>query len=90
MNKVELVAAVAAAANITKKQAADAVDAVTGSITNAMKSGNSVTLVGFGTFEVKERAARTGRNPLTGAAVEIPARKVPGFKPGKGLKEALS
>ena len=89
MNKVELVNAVAAKAELTKKDAEKAVSAVISSIEDALKAGEKVQLIGFGTFEVKERAARTGRNPQTGAAVEIAASKVPAFKAGAALKNAL-
>ena len=89
MNKVELINAVAAKTGFSKKDADKAVNAVIGSIEDALKAGEKVQLIGFGTFEVKERAARTGRNPQTGAAVEIAASKVPGFKAGAALKKAL-
>ena len=87
MTKVELIAAVANEANLTKKDAEAAVNSALNAITNALKEGDKVTLVGFGTFEVKERAARTGRNPSTGEAIEIPASKTPTFKAGKGLRD---
>ncbi len=74
----------------TKTDAGKALDATIASITEALKSGDTVTLVGFGTFNVKERAARTGRNPQTGAALEIKASKVPSFKAGKGLKDSVA
>lgn len=90
MNKSELIEAVAASADIPKAAAGRAVDAVVESITNALKSGDQVVLVGFGTFAVKERAARTGRNPQTGAPIEIAAAKIPGFKAGKALKDAVN
>lgn len=90
MNKSELVNAVAASTGLTKTESANAVDAVVDAITEAIKRGESVTLVGFGTFEVKDRAPRIARNPKTNEKMEIPARKVPGFKPGKGLKDALA
>ena len=80
MNKAELIAAVAAAAEISKKD----------TITAALKEGDKVQLVGFGSFEVKSRAARTGRNPRTKEVVEIPASKVPVFKAGKALKDAVA
>ncbi len=89
MNKSELVKMVAAKAGLTQVQAANAVDAVTQSITEVLVAGDDVALVGFGTFSVKARAARTGRNPKTGAAIEIEACKVPEFKAGKGLKDAV-
>ena len=82
MTKVELISAVAADANLTKKDAEAAV-------TNALKSGDKVTLVGFGTFEVRERPARNGRNPQTGAEITIPASKLPAFKAGKALKDSV-
>ena len=90
MNKQELIAAVAAEANITKAEAGKALDAMTASITKALKKGDSVTLIGFGTFKVTARAARTGRNPQTGKELKIAARKAPGFSAGKTLKDALN
>ncbi|MDD4665751.1 MAG: HU family DNA-binding protein [Clostridia bacterium] len=90
MNKTELVSAVAEKAGITKKDAEKALSAVLGSIEEALASGDRVQLVGFGTFEVRPRAARTGRNPLSGAVIQIPATKVPAFKAGKALKEAVA
>lgn len=75
---------------MSKTDAGKALDATITSITEALKSGDTVTLVGFGTFNVKERAARTGRNPQTGAALEIKASKVPSFKAGKGLKDSVA
>lgn len=90
MNKQELIAAVAAEANISKADAGKAVDALTASVTKALKKGDSVTLVGFGTFKVSQRAARTGRNPQTGKEIKIAARKAPGFTPGKALKDAVN
>ncbi|MBQ7203013.1 MAG: HU family DNA-binding protein [Eubacterium sp.] len=89
MNKTELVAAVAAKAEISKKDAEAAVTAVFGAITDALADGDKVSLVGFGTFEVKERAARTGLNPRTKEKIEIPASKAPAFKAGKALKDAV-
>ncbi len=88
MTKADLVAAVAET-GITKKQAAAAVDAVISSIKGALKKGDKVSLVGFGTFSVKRRKARTGRNPQTGKPMKIKAKKVPAFSAGKGLKEAV-
>ena len=85
MNKADLVAAIAAEAGLTKVQAQGALEATVNAIAGALKKGESVQLVGFGTFNVKERAARTGRNPQTGATLEIKASKVPSFKAGKGL-----
>ena len=90
MNKSELIDAIAESADISKAKAGAALDAVTAGITGALKSGDSVSLVGFGTFSVKERAARTGRNPQTGATIQIKASKVPGFKAGKALKDAVN
>ena len=87
MNKAELIAAVAAAAEISKKDAEIAVSATLDTITNALKEGDKVQLMGFGTFEVKDRAARIGRKPSTGESIEIPAKKIPSFKPGKGFKD---
>ena len=89
MNKTDLVAAVAAKAEISKKDAEAAVSAVIASITDALADGDKVALVGFGTFEVKERAARTGLNPRTGEKLSIPASKAPAFKAGKALKDAV-
>ena len=89
MNKTELINAVAAKAEISKKDAEKALAAVLGSIEDALKAGDKVQLIGFGTFEVKERAARTGHNPKTGAAIEIAAAKVPSFKAGAALKNAV-
>ena len=90
MNKAELVDAVAEAADLSKASAARAVDAVTDTITRSLQSGDQVTLVGFGTFTVRQRAARSGRNPRTGETISIKASKVPGFKAGKALKDALN
>ena len=90
MTKVELISAVAADANLTKKDAEAAVNSALNAITNALKEGDKVQLVGFGSFEVKNRAARTGRNPRTKEVVEIPASKVPVFKAGKALKDAVA
>ena len=89
MNKTELVASVATKAELSKKDADAAVTAVIDSITEALKDGEKVALVGFGTFDVKERAARTGLNPRTKEKIEIAAAKVPGFKAGKALKDAV-
>ncbi len=88
MTKADLVAAVAGT-GITKKQAAAAVDAMISSIKGALKKGDKVSLVGFGNFSVKERKARTGRNPRTGKPLKIKAKKVPAFSAGKALKEAV-
>jgi len=89
MNKEELVSAIAAASKMTKKDVGVVLDATLKSISDALKAHEKVTLVGFGTFQVKERAAREGRNPKTGAVLNIPEKKVPVFTPGKGLKEAV-
>lgn len=90
MNKSELIDAIAATADISKADAGRALDATVSAITEALKGGDQVTLVGFGSFLVKERAARTGRNPQTGKEIKIEASKVPSFKPGKALKDALN
>jgi DNA-binding protein HU-beta len=90
MNKNELVSAVAEEAGIEKGQAQAAVDAVFSVITGELKNGGDVRLVGFGNFSVSQRAASTGRNPQTGEAVNIPARTVPKFTAGKGLKDAVN
>ncbi len=89
MNKTELVAAVATKAELSKKDAEAAVKAVVDSITEALVEGDKVALVGFGTFDVKTRAARTGKNPRTGEVIEIPEAKVPSFKAGSALKDAV-
>jgi DNA-binding protein HU-beta len=90
VNKSELIDKVAASADIPKAVAGRALDAVIESITGALQEGESVVLVGFGTFSVKDRAARTGRNPQTGNPIEIAAAKIPGFKAGKALKDAVN
>jgi len=90
VNKSELIDAVAAAADLPKASAGRAIDAMVDAITAALKSGEQVVLVGFGTFAVKERAARTGRNPQTNKPIEIPAAKIPAFKAGKGLKDSVN
>ncbi len=90
MNKTELVAAVAEKAALSKKDAEKAIGAVIDAITGALTDGDKVQLVGFGTFEVRERGARTGKNPRTGAAIEIAASKVPAFKAGKALKDIVN
>ena len=90
MNKTELVASVAEKAELSKKDAEKAVAAMLENVEEALKAGDKVALVGFGTFEVKERAARTGKNPRTGEAVKIPAARVPVFKAGKGLKDVVA
>ena len=89
MNKVELIAAVAEKANLSKKDAEKAVAAVVGSIEAALAAGEKVQLIGFGTFEVRERAARVGRNPQTKEAIKIAASKQPVFKAGAALKNAV-
>ena len=88
-NKAQLVNDVASATGLTKKDATAAVDAVFGSVQATLAKGEKVQLIGFGTFEVRERAARKGRNPQTGAEIKIPASKVPAFKPGKALKDSV-
>jgi DNA-binding protein HU-beta len=90
MNKAELISAVADTAEISKTDAAAAVDAFVSVVTKALKKGDTVTLVGFGTFQVRKRAARTGRNPKTGATIKIKASKNPTFKAGKALKDAVN
>ena len=90
MNKTELIAAVAEKSGLSKKDAAAAVESVIATVSDSLVKGEKVQLVGFGTFEVKERAARTGKNPQTGAVVEIPASKTPAFKAGKALKDAVN
>ncbi|HAV3836697.1 MULTISPECIES: HU family DNA-binding protein [Acinetobacter calcoaceticus/baumannii complex] len=89
MNKSDLIANIAMDANLTKSQAAAALQAVEDAIGAALAEGGSVSWIGFGTFSVKERAARTGRNPKTGEELQIAAAKVPSFKAGKALKEAV-
>ena len=90
MNKGELIDSVANSAGLSRADATKAVDAVLDTITSTLASGGSVGLVGFGTFSVKARAARMGRNPRTGEAIHIAASNVPGFKAGKGLKDAVN
>jgi len=90
LNKAGLVSKVAEKSGFTKKDAEKAVAAVFGSIQEALKAGDKVQLVGFGTFETRKRGARTGRNPRSGDAIKIPASKVPAFKAGKALKDAVS
>lgn len=90
MNKNEFIEAVANASDMSKADASKAVDAVISTITDTLKSGDSVTLVGFGTFLVRDREARAGRNPQTGETIQIAAAKVPAFKAGKALKDALN
>ncbi len=90
MNKGELIDAVAGRAGMSRADATKAVDAVIESVTATLANGGSVSLVGFGTFSVKARAARAGRNPRTGETIQIKASNVPGFKAGKGLKDAVN
>ena len=90
MNKTELVASVAEKAGLTKKDAEKAVNALFESVQQALVEGDKVQMIGFGTFEVKERAARTGRNPRTSETIQIPASKNPVFKAGKALKDAVN
>ncbi|EPE60667.1 HU family DNA-binding protein [Exiguobacterium sp. SH3S2] len=89
MNKTELINAVVEKADVSKKDATKIVEATFESITEALQSGEKIQLIGFGTFEVRERAARKGRNPRTKEDIEIPASKVPAFKAGKALKDAV-
>lgn len=90
MNKSELIDYVADAAGLSKADAGRAVEAVVAGVTNALKQGDSVAVVGFGTFQVRARAARTGRNPKTKEPIQIPASKNPVFKAGKALKDAVN
>ncbi len=90
MNKVELIASIVEKSGLSKKDAEKALSAFTATVVDELKAGNKVQLVGFGTFEVSERAAREGRNPQTGATMVIPASKAPKFKAGKALKDALN
>ena len=90
MNKSELINAIAEQANLSKADAGRSLDALVKTIETTLKAGDSIALVGFGTFAVKERAERTGRNPQTGQEITIAAAKVPSFKPGKGLKDAVN
>ena len=90
MNKGELIESVATTAGLSRADATKAVDAVLSSVTGTLAGGGGVSLVGFGTFSVKARAARMGRNPRTGEAIQIKASNVPGFKAGKALKEAVN
>ncbi len=89
MNKAELIDQIAKDAGITKTQANDALDAFTSGVVGALKKGDTVTLVGFGTFSVSQRAARSGRNPQTGETIKIKAAKVPKFKAGKDFKDTI-
>ncbi len=90
MNKSELIDAIASDADVSKASAGRALDSAIGAIMGALKSGDSVSLVGFGTFSVKHRAARSGRNPQTGAEIQIAAANVPSFKAGKALKDSVN
>jgi nucleoid DNA-binding protein len=90
MNKSELIAAIATQAGITKAEAGRVIDATTSAITTSLKKGEAVTLIGFGTFKVSKRAARTGRNPRTGAELKVAARNAPAFAAGKALKDAIN
>jgi DNA-binding protein HU-beta len=90
MNKTDLIDVVAESADLPKASAGRAVDAMVNAITKALKKNDEVTLVGFGTFSVRKRAARAGRNPRTGETIKIAASKIPAFKPGKGLKDAVN
>jgi len=90
MNKSELISAIAESADLTKADSGRALDAIISAITDSLKNGEPVTLIGFGTFEVRDRAARTGRNPRTGETIQIKASKNPAFKAGKALKEAVN
>lgn len=90
MNKAELIDAIASGADISKVKAGEVIDAFVSTVTNALKNGDTVTLVGFGSFTTAERAARTGRNPATGEEIQIAASTSPKFKPGKQLKDAVA
>lgn len=90
MNKSQLIDSIASSADISKAAAGRALDALTDGITSALKDGDQVALVGFGTFSVRDRAARSGRNPQTGETIQIAAAKVPSFKAGKALKDAVN
>lgn len=90
MNETELIAAIAEETGLNKKDAGKAVDAFMGLVTKEVADGGSVRLIGFGTFDSAERAARTGKNPRTGDAIEIPAKQVPRFRAGKAFKEAVA
>ncbi len=90
MNKSELIDAIAAKSNLTKSSAAKALEGFVEAVTESLKNGDQVTIVGFGTFTLRNREARTGRNPRTGETINIPASKLPAFKPGKGLKDAVN
>lgn len=90
MNKSEFIDAVAAASGLTKADASKAIDGMIDTVTNTLKKGDSITLVGFGTFETRHRKARVGRNPRTGEALQIAASNIPSFKAGKALKDAVN
>jgi DNA-binding protein HU-beta len=90
VNKTELIDHIATTADISKASAGRALDAAVGAVTASLKQGQTVTLVGFGSFYVGKRAARNGRNPRTGAAIKIAAARIPRFRPGKGLKDAIN
>ena len=90
MNKSDLVDAIAESAGLSKADAGRALDAFVGTVTSALQAGDSISLVGFGTFSVRDRAARAGRNPRTGATIQIAASKNPAFKAGKALKDAVN
>ncbi len=90
MNKTELIDRIAESADLSKAAAGRALDAAIDAITDSLKAADPVALVGFGTFTVRDRAARTGRNPQTGAPIQIAAARVPAFKPGKALKDAVN
>ncbi|MEC0181811.1 HU family DNA-binding protein [Paenibacillus peoriae] len=89
MNKTDLINQVAESTELSKKDVTKAIDAVFEAISGALQNGDKVQLVGFGNFEVRERSARKGRNPQTGEEIEIPASKIPAFKPGKALKDGI-
>jgi DNA-binding protein HU-beta len=90
MNKSDLINAIAEESGLTKADAGRALDATISSVSGALKSGDSISLIGFGTFSVKERSARTGRNPQTGETIQIKASKIPSFKAGKTLKDSVN
>ncbi len=90
MNKAEMIDAIAAGADISKAAASRALDSMIDAVTDALKKGDTVSLIGFGTFVVRQRAARTGRNPRTGQTIQIAASKNPSFKAGKALKDAVN
>jgi DNA-binding protein HU-beta len=90
MNKQQLIDAAADASDLSKSDVSAALDAILDTVTDALKAGEKVSLTGFGNFEVRERAARTGRNPQTGEEMQIAASKAPAFKPGKALKDAVN